>query len=91
MDVKGINNQYINTNLVNAYKSNKININSAKPSQPTAISDKLEISSEAKKLKGQGMDKAKLSEVKNKINNGFYNSETVLNKVVDEIYKEISS
>lgn len=89
MDVKGINNQYVNPNLVNAYKNK--NVNSAKPNQPTVKSDKLEISSEAKKLKGQGMDKAKLSEVKNKINNGFYNSETVLDKVVDEIYKEISS
>ena len=87
MDIKGINNQHLNPNLVNAYKNKSVN--SAKPNQPTAKSDRLEISSEAKKLKGQGMDKAKLSEVKNKVNNGFYNSETVLNKVVDEIYKEI--
>jgi len=89
VDVKGINNNYVNPNLVNAYNKKK-SVPSEVTSKSGKINDKLELSSEAKKLKGTEMDKAKLSEVKEKINNGFYNSEAVLNKVADKIYKEIA-
>jgi len=89
VDVKGINNGYVNPNLVNAYKNNK-GVPSEIAEKSNKINDKLELSSEAKKLKGTEMDKAKLSEVKEKISSGFYNSEAVLNKVVDKVYKEIA-
>ena len=89
MDVKGINNAYVNPNLVNAY-NNKKGVSTEVTDKSNKINDKLELSSEAKKLKGTEMDKAKLSEVKEKINSGFYKSETVLNEVVDKIYKEIT-
>ncbi|GEM_PF-663927 len=89
MDVKGVNNGYVNPNLVNAY-NNKKSVSKEVTKKSNKINDKLELSSAAKKLKGTEMDKAKLSEVKEKINSGFYNSEAVLNKVVDKIYKEIA-
>ncbi len=88
MDVNGINKNYINPNLVSAYKKNTP-VTKEISDKSNKINDKIEISSEAKKLKGNRMDEAKLSEVKEKVNSGFYKTDTVLNKVVDKIYKEI--
>lgn len=50
--------------------------------------DKIEISQEAKVLNESGLN-PKLTEIKQKIESGFYNSEEVVSKVADKIYKEI--
>jgi anti-sigma28 factor (negative regulator of flagellin synthesis) len=50
--------------------------------------DKIEISEEAKALQGNSTDK-KLSEIREKINSGYYNSDEVLQKVAESILKEI--
>ena len=57
-------------------------------SQEPVKKDKIEISDEAKALQSDSTDK-KLSEIKEKIESGFYNSEKVLSKVAESILKEI--
>jgi len=50
--------------------------------------DKIEISEEAKQLQAQNVDAQEITKVRDKIDNGFYNSDEVLNKVADKILKE---
>jgi len=50
--------------------------------------DKVELSSEAKNLH-EAQIQSKLSEIRNKIESGFYNSDEVLNSVAGSIIKVI--
>ena len=52
--------------------------------------DKLDLSDAAKKLKQEGIEPKVFAEVKMKIESGYYNSDEVINKVADEILKNIS-
>ena len=52
-------------------------------------SDKLEISDEAKVKSTEITDTNKLSLVKERIENGFYNKEDVISSVADSVLKEI--
>ena len=51
--------------------------------------DKLEISKEAKVKSTEISDTNKLTLVKERINNGFYNNNGVINSVADSILKEL--
>ncbi len=53
-------------------------------------SDKLEISNEAKSMVNQTANVKDLAAIKQKIDNGFYNSEEVIQKVASAILKEIN-
>ena len=53
-------------------------------------SDKLEISNEAKSMLNQTANVKDLAAIKQKIDNGFYNSEEVIQKVASAILKEIN-
>lgn len=53
------------------------------------VSDKIEISNEAKVKKSEVSDSNKLALVKERINNGFYNKPEVISKVADSILKEL--
>ncbi len=63
---------------------------SVKPvkSEVPAQKDKIEISGLAKSLKSAGQQK--IDEVKSRMDSGYYNSDQVINKVAEEILKEIS-
>ncbi len=50
--------------------------------------DKLEISQEAKLLQGKSEVK-ELSDVKKRVNNKFYDSKEVVDKIADKILKEL--
>ncbi len=52
--------------------------------------DRIEISDKARKLQTNKVESHKFSEIKNKINSGFYNSKGVINKVAESILKELS-
>ncbi len=77
MKIKGIG---PSLNIPGAVK-NTVN---SKSSEKT---DKVEISSEAKKLKE--LSAQKLEKVQQKINSGFYNSDEVLKKVADAVLKDL--
>ncbi|MBU0472752.1 MAG: hypothetical protein KKF62_01175 [Bacteroidetes bacterium] len=51
--------------------------------------DKLEISNEAKVKSSEISDTNKLTLVKERINNGFYNKSEVISSVADSILKEL--
>ena len=59
----------------------KVNVND--------VSDKIEISEEAKVKNSEIRNNAKLAEIKDKINSGFYNKDGVISSVADSILKEI--
>ncbi len=54
------------------------------------VSDKVDVSPEARKLHDVQMQN-KLSEIRSKIESGFYNSEDVLNSVAGSIIKVIKN
>jgi hypothetical protein len=56
-------------------------------SRQTQKTDKLELSDAAKKLKAEGIDPKVISDVKMKVESGYYNTEEVISKVADEIIK----
>jgi negative regulator of flagellin synthesis FlgM len=72
----------VNNNL---YYTN--NYNKVKNAEEKLPADKIEISQEAKILQKESLKN--LEQIRQKINSGFYNSDEVLNKVADEIMKEI--
>ncbi len=86
MEIKGIN----NNQAAQYYKA--VNSNAKKEpnemSKPK-VSDKLEISDDAKKLSGEKVDKAKINKIKKRVEMGFYNSNAVLTTVAERILKEI--
>ena len=86
MQIKSIsNNPYYTNNKI------KDQVNNHGESSKNKIQDKLELSKEAKSLteKGSVEDTEKLDKIKSKIDNNFYNSDSVINKVADSILKEI--
>ncbi len=54
------------------------------------VSDKVDLSTEAKRLHDVQIQ-SKLSEIRNKIDTGFYNSDEVLNSVAGSIIKVIQN
>jgi anti-sigma28 factor (negative regulator of flagellin synthesis) len=61
-----------------------------KPSKTSEKKDRVEISSEAIEIyRMKRMEK--IEEIKRRIQSGYYDSKEVLEKVVDEIYKQIKS
>ena len=58
---------------------------------PSKQSDSIEISSKGQKLSKLLENGKNLDAIREKINQGFYNSDEVLKKVADAILKEINS
>ncbi len=85
MNIKGVGNNY--SKYTELYK--KQDQTSGRQTQKKT--DKLELSDAAKRLKSEGIDPQMLTEVKSKIDNGYYNSDEVIGKVADEIIKQFSS
>lgn len=56
---------------------------------PKDVSDKIEISKEAKLKSSEISDTSKLSLIKERIENGFYESDEVISQVADSILKEV--
>lgn len=84
MDIKGVGNNY--SRYTELYKKQE----QASSRQTQQKTDKLELSEAAKKLKSEGIEAQLLTEVKTKIENGYYNRDEVINKVADEIIKKFS-
>ncbi len=82
MNNKGISN--------NGYIQNSYDLNKAKnaPAEKSEKKDKIEISAEAKVKQSSGKDLAAIAQ---KIKDGFYNSDFVINKTADAILKEINA
>lgn len=83
---------------IEQFKSNvyptKFSVNKETPKteeQPHKQSDSIEISTTGQKLSKIFDSGKNLDAIREKINQGFYNSDEVLNKVADAILKEISS
>lgn len=53
------------------------------------VGDKIEISGSAKMVSTNKVSGKDLSEIKQKIDNGFYNSEEVLESVVDKMMRDL--
>jgi hypothetical protein len=82
MNIKPVSNNFsYNKELEN--KKAKDSANESK------IEDKLEISDQAKVLNKENLQSKKMAVVKERIDNNFYNSDQVLKKVSEEIYKEL--
>lgn len=84
MNIKGVGNNL--NRYTELYKKQE----EATSRQTQQKTDKLELSDAAKKLKAEGVDSQRLSQVKLKVDSGYYNSDDVINKVADEIIKEFS-
>ena len=84
MEIKGVSN-----NL------NHLPENFKKPEQEQAVNtqnqkDKLEISAKARELQSEKVPAAEFTKIRDKINSGFYNSEKAVNKVADQILRELT-
>ena len=84
MNVKGVGNNY--SKYTELYKKQE----QASSRQTQKKTDKLELSDAAKRLKSEGIDPQMLTQVKTKIESGYYNSDEVIGKVADEIIKSFS-
>ncbi|MCB0742762.1 MAG: hypothetical protein KDC52_14645 [Ignavibacteriae bacterium] len=84
MNIKGVGNSY--GRYTEAYKKQE----QAASRQTQQKTDKLELSDAAKKLKSEGIDPKMMTEVKTKIESGYYNTDEVIGKVADEIIKKFS-
>lgn len=82
MQVNGVGN-----NINRLHEQYKQNSKKKEVKQKNAA-DKIEISEKAKLLQAKNVDAQDISKVRDKIDNGFYNSDEVLNKVADKILKE---
>ncbi len=71
-------------------KEVKKKVNSSEENTPQSVGDKVELSPEAKKLHEVQMQ-SRLSEIRGKIDSGFYNSDEVLNSVAGSLLKVIQS
>jgi hypothetical protein len=81
MEIRGVSNNGFMLKQTNAYKSDPVENNEAK--------DKVEISTEAKKLAASELDSQRLNEIRNRINSKFYDSEDVLNKLAEKVLPEL--
>lgn len=84
MNIKGVGNNV--SRYTELYKKQE----EATSRQTQQKTDKLDLSDAAKKLKQEGIEPKVFAEVKMKIESGYYNSDEVINKVADEILKNIS-
>ncbi|MBI9073616.1 MAG: flagellar biosynthesis anti-sigma factor FlgM [Melioribacteraceae bacterium] len=85
MEIKGINNNF------NPYQDAQVKAKTdAVNNVQNKKSDKLELSSAAKELQSKNVDSTKVAEIKDKVNQGYYNSDEVINKVADTILKEVA-
>lgn len=82
MEIKGITPKTI---IVDESKNNK----SVK--KEVQKKDSLEISKEAKELQQKSEQIKDFTSIREKIKSGFYNSDEVLNKVAEQLLKEINS
>lgn len=84
MEIKSIShNPYYNKDLQKT-ANNEVKTEAGKK-------DKIEISPEALSLQqSKSTDSKKLEEIKEKISNGFYNKDEVVEKVATELLKDIS-
>lgn len=82
-------NNITNNNITRLQETNK---KPQKLQQGNSVksTDRLEISDKARKLQTNKIDSQRFSEIKEKINSGFYNSQGVINKVAESILKELS-
>lgn len=78
------NNPYFSQGVPGKTPNSKEN---AKNSQ--APHDKLELSDQALKIQNNTAEDKKINDIKNKIANNFYNSDVVINKVAENILKEL--
>jgi hypothetical protein len=83
MTIKPVNNQIM--------LQNKIEGKSTKKASSENQKDKLQISAEALKMNQDAKLSPALEEIRNKINNKFYDSDEVINKVAVQILKDIDN
>ena len=81
MNIKGVGNNL--NRYTELYKKQE----EATSRQTQKKTDKLDLSDAAKKLKAEGVESKKISEVKLKVDSGYYNTDEVINQVADEILK----
>jgi anti-sigma28 factor (negative regulator of flagellin synthesis) len=84
VNIKGVGNN------VNRYTELYKKQEEATSRQTQKKTDKLDLSDAAKKLKAEGVESKQLTEVKLKVQSGYYNSDEVINQVADEILKTFS-
>lgn len=84
MNIKPISNNY-------SYNGGLEGKKGKESSGESKIEDKLEISEQAKVLNKENLQSKKVALIKERIANNFYNSDEVIKKVSQEIYKEIKS
>ena len=84
MNIKGVGNNL--NRYAELYKKQE----EASSNQAQKKADRLDLSETAKKLKAEGVDPKKFAEVKMRIDTGYYNSVEVIEKVAEEIIKEIN-
>jgi anti-sigma28 factor (negative regulator of flagellin synthesis) len=81
VEIKGVTNGSF---FVNATKNNK-----AESNQQLESKDKIEISSEARDLLKTELSAERVAELHQRISDGFYDSEDVLQKVADKLLPDI--
>ena len=84
MDINGVGSSL--NRYTNAYKKQE----NADTPKSLNKKDKLELSEAAKKLKTEGISAKEFSEIKGRVESGYYNSDEVTKKVAEEILKEFS-
>ena len=84
MDIKGVGNSNYNS-FNEVHKKQESNSKG-----PVNKADKIEISKEAKLLRANGTSPKDFAIIKERVDSGFYNSEEVINKVAENILKEIA-
>jgi|GEM_PF-1295685 hypothetical protein len=83
MEINRINSNFIPTTSTSKKK--------AVSTTESKVGDKIEISNEAKILQQQNVSSKDLSGIKENIENKFYDSDEVIDKVADNIIKEVSN
>ncbi len=75
------------------YYSKNIRDNNSESKGPkeNKIKDKLELSEEAKNIGKTQAENTNMDKIKERINNKFYDSPEVINKVADKILKDIKT
>lgn len=89
MDIKRVSSSQINQ-LNEAVKKQQRENPEVQNNEAKKSTDKLEISEEARVLLNKNVGAKDLEAIKQKVDNKFYNSDEVINKVADSILKEIN-
>lgn len=84
MEIKGVSN-----NNPFTQKPNQVRGSESKNSEEVKDKDKIEISSVARDLAKSELGSKRLEEIKQKIENKFYDSEEVIYKIAESILKEL--